>query len=85
VKARGEPGHAGRGQVTLDGPHQRVPTRPVAAARLAQVAAVFTPSVSVLSGGVICVVGVSLLALALPQFRRYDARLHQARGTVSAG
>jgi hypothetical protein len=28
----------------------------------------------VLSGGVLCVIGVGLLALALPQFRRYDDR-----------
>jgi hypothetical protein len=41
------------------------------------VAAAFTPRVSVLSGGIICVLGVGVLALALPQFRRYDARYHQ--------
>jgi hypothetical protein len=38
------------------------------------VASVFTPSISVLSGGILCVLGVSLLALALPQLRRYDNR-----------
>jgi hypothetical protein len=37
------------------------------------VASAFTPRVSILSGGVLCVVGVGLLALALPQFRRYDS------------
>ena len=31
---------------------------------------------SVVSGGVLCVVGVALLAVALPRFRRYDDRLH---------
>jgi len=41
------------------------------------VAAAFTPRVSVLSGRIICVLGVGALALALPQFRRYDARHHQ--------
>jgi MFS family permease len=38
------------------------------------VASIFTPNVSVLSGGILCVLGVSLLALALPQLRRYDNR-----------
>lgn len=38
------------------------------------VATAFTPRVSVLSGGALCVLGVGLLALALPQFRRYDDR-----------
>lgn len=38
------------------------------------IASAFTPRVSVFSGGVLCVAGVGLLALALPQFRRYDAR-----------
>jgi MFS family permease len=42
------------------------------------VASAFTPRVSVFSGGVLCVAGVALLALALPQFRHYDARRHAA-------
>jgi hypothetical protein len=29
---------------------------------------------SVVSGGVLCVIGVVLAAIALPAFRRYDAR-----------
>jgi MFS family permease len=33
---------------------------------------------SIVSGGVLCVAGVLLLALALPAFRRYDAREHAA-------
>jgi MFS family permease len=37
------------------------------------VASVFTPTVSVVSGGVLCVGGVALLALAVPQFARYRA------------
>jgi len=41
------------------------------------IATIFTPRFSVLSGGVLCVVGVGLMALALPQFRRYDDRLRE--------
>lgn len=37
------------------------------------VAQLVTPVFSVVSGGVACVVGVGLLALAVPQFRRYHA------------
>jgi Transmembrane secretion effector len=36
------------------------------------VATLFTPTISVLSGGILCVLGVGLLALALPQLRHYD-------------
>jgi MFS family permease len=42
---------------------------------------------SIVSGGVLCVVGVAVAALALPAFRRYDARVQLARereGLVSA-
>jgi MFS family permease len=42
------------------------------------VAALASVRVSVISGGVLCVVGVGLLALALPQFRAYDSRAHHA-------
>ncbi|MGZ4691870.1 MAG: MFS transporter [Acidimicrobiia bacterium] len=35
------------------------------------VAAVFTPTVSVVSGGLLCVAGVALLALLVPEFTRY--------------
>ena len=38
------------------------------------VATVFTPRFSVAAGGILCVAGVGLLALALPRFRRYDHR-----------
>jgi MFS family permease len=38
------------------------------------VAAVFSPTVSVVSGGVLCVVGVALLALFVPEFARYERR-----------
>jgi MFS family permease len=41
------------------------------------VATAFTPRVSVFAGGALCIVGVGLLALALPRFRRYDDRAHQ--------
>ncbi|MEO8290608.1 MAG: MFS transporter [Gaiellaceae bacterium] len=39
------------------------------------VASLSSVRASVVSGGVLCVVGVALLALALPAFRRYDARV----------
>lgn len=38
------------------------------------VASAFTPRISILSGGLLCVAGVGLLALLLPQFRRYTDR-----------
>jgi MFS family permease len=38
------------------------------------VASLFNVRFSVISGGVLCVLGTALLALALPDFRRYDAR-----------
>jgi len=37
------------------------------------VAAVFTPTVSVVSGGLICIAGVVALAAAVPEFARYEA------------
>jgi hypothetical protein len=44
------------------------------------VAALFTPTVSVLTGGLACVVGVIVLALAVPEFARYRAAaVHQVR------
>ena len=42
------------------------------------VAAIFNVRVSVVSGGVLCVIGCVLCAAALPLFRRYDARLYHA-------
>lgn len=44
------------------------------------IATAFSPRVSVFSGGVLCVAGVGLLALALPLFRRYDSRRYAAGG-----
>lgn len=38
------------------------------------VATTFTPRFSVAAGGILCVIGVGLLALALPRFRSYDNR-----------
>jgi MFS family permease len=43
------------------------------------VAAAFTPRVSVFSGGLACVAGIGLLALAVPALVRYDARTAVAR------
>jgi hypothetical protein len=43
------------------------------------VAAAFTPRVSVVSGGLACLVGIGLLALAVPAFLRYDTRTAAAR------
>jgi MFS family permease len=40
------------------------------------VASLASVRASVVSGGVLCVVGVVLAAIALPAFRRYDARSH---------
>jgi MFS family permease len=40
------------------------------------VASLFSVRVSVVSGGVLCVVGCVVCALALPAFRAYDARRH---------
>ncbi len=40
------------------------------------VASIFGAPVSIVSGGVLCVVGVALLAVTLPRFRRYDGRDH---------
>jgi MFS family permease len=43
------------------------------------VAAAFTPRVSVVSGGLACLVGIGLLALSIPAFVRYDARTAATR------
>jgi MFS family permease len=40
------------------------------------IAAVFSVRASVVSGGVFCVIGTVLMALALPAFVSYDARNH---------
>ncbi len=40
------------------------------------VASLFNVRVSVVSGGVLCVAGCLLAAIALPVFRTYDARLY---------
>jgi MFS family permease len=52
------------------------------------VATVFTPGFAVVSGGILCVLGVSVLALLLPSLRAYDAHQqpighdpHELRGT----
>ena len=38
------------------------------------VAALTSVRTSILSGGILCVVGVAVAALALPAFRKYDSR-----------
>jgi MFS family permease len=48
------------------------------------IAAAFSVKVSVVSGGVLCVVGVLLCALLLPRFVRYDARAFQGSEEVSS-
>ena len=51
------------------------------------VAAAFTPQVSVVSGGLACLAGIGLLALAVPALVRYDARTATVRpgpGEVTA-
>ncbi len=42
------------------------------------VASLFSIRVSIVSGGVLCVVGCVLAAAVLPAFRAYDSRAHQA-------
>ena len=49
------------------------------------VASVFNVRVSVVSGGVLCVVGCVLCALALPLFRAYDARRYAVAPDPSPG
>ncbi|HEX7522121.1 MAG TPA: MFS transporter [Acidimicrobiia bacterium] len=46
------------------------------------VAALFTPAIAVVSGGLACVAGVGVLALAVPEFARYRAPIagHQVTG-----
>jgi hypothetical protein len=44
------------------------------------VAAAFTPQVAAVSGGLACIAGIGLLALAAPAFVRYDARTAAAEG-----
>jgi MFS family permease len=44
------------------------------------VAAIAGVRTSIVSGGVLCIAGVAVFALALPAFRRYDARAHGVPG-----
>jgi MFS family permease len=46
------------------------------------VASLFSVRTSVLSGGVLCVVGCVLCAVALPAFRRYDERSWRAKAST---
>ena len=49
------------------------------------VASLFSVRASVVSGGVLCVVGCVLCAIALPAFRRYDERTWRPAATGSQG
>ncbi len=49
------------------------------------VATLFSPLVSVVSGGIACVVGALVLAAALPKFLSYDNRLPVAGGADLGG
>ena len=49
------------------------------------VASLFSVRISVVSGGVLCVVGCLLCALALPAFRAYDARRYHPAPDPAAG
>lgn len=46
------------------------------------VASLFNVRVSIVSGGVLCVIGCALAALALPAFRAYDERNHPGPAAV---
>jgi hypothetical protein len=46
------------------------------------VASLFSIRASILSGGVLCVVGCVLCAIALPAFRSYDERVWRASSTT---
>ena len=61
-----------RADQLLDRPVARATSRPASSRRSTSVRA------SIVSGGVLCVVGVAVAALALPAFRRYDARVFEA-------
>ena len=45
--------------------------------RAASMAAVFSLSISVTAGGIICVVVVAILAILMPEFRKYDAETNK--------
>jgi hypothetical protein len=49
------------------------------------VAALSTPQISVVSGGLGCVVGVALVRLLMPSFARYDTRGTEDQGPSSPG
>ena len=49
------------------------------------VASIFNVRISIVSGGVLCVIGCVLCALALPAFRAYDARLYHLAPDPASG
>ncbi len=49
------------------------------------VASIFNVRISIVSGGVLCVIGCVLCTLALPAFRAYDARLYHLAPDPASG
>jgi hypothetical protein len=49
------------------------------------VASLFSVRVSVVSGGILCVIGCLLCALALPAFRNYDAQRYHVAPDPDSG
>ena len=49
------------------------------------VASIFNLRISIVSGGVLCVIGCVACAIALPAFRAYDARLYRVAPDTAAG
>ncbi|HEV2140120.1 MAG TPA: MFS transporter [Candidatus Dormibacteraeota bacterium] len=49
------------------------------------VASIFNLRISIVSGGVMCVIGCVLCAIALPAFRAYDVRLYRVAPDPAAG
>jgi len=45
--------------------------------RAASMAAVFSLSISVTAGGIICIIAVAILAILMPDFRKYDAQTNR--------
>ena len=45
--------------------------------RAASMAAVFSLSISVTAGGIICIIAVAILAILMPDFRKYDAQTNK--------
>ncbi len=48
------------------------------------VATLTTVRTSIVSGGILCVIGVGICAIALPAFRKYDSRVHMPADAPAA-